>query len=94
MTDDMIQEFVLGLYEGFGSLIRHPYLGATNEGPLGFPKGIGRGICGFGCHTMAGEYTYCIDTNRSLSLLHRFYEALISFFASNFRVTGILVERH
>lgn len=66
MTDDVIQEFVLGLYEGFGGLIRHPYLGTTNEGPLGFPKGIGRGIWGFGCHTLAGECRYYIYTNRTL----------------------------
>ncbi|KAF2824116.1 UDP-Glycosyltransferase/glycogen phosphorylase [Ophiobolus disseminans] len=47
------KEFTLGLYEAFSGLIRHPYLGAKNEGPLGFPKGIGRGVYGFGCHTMA-----------------------------------------
>jgi hypothetical protein len=49
------QELVFGLYEAFSGLVKHPYLGAKIEGPLGFPRGIGRGVFGFGCHTLAGK---------------------------------------
>lgn len=48
------QELVLGLYEAFSSLVKHPYMGAKTEGPLGFPKGIPRGMGAFMCHLMAG----------------------------------------
>ncbi|KAF1915267.1 hypothetical protein BDU57DRAFT_518153 [Ampelomyces quisqualis] len=47
------KELVLGFYDAFSGLVKHPYLGAKIEGPLGFPKGIGRGCWGFGCHSMA-----------------------------------------
>jgi sterol 3beta-glucosyltransferase len=55
-TDKTPQEFVLGIYEAFCSLVRHPYVGAKIEGPLGFPKGIGRGFSAFLCHLMAGKH--------------------------------------
>lgn len=56
IANSWTQEFVLGLYEGLSGLVMHPYLGAKLEGPLGFPKGVGRGVWGLGCHTMAGQY--------------------------------------
>lgn len=45
----------MGIYEAFSGLVKHPYLGAKLEGPLGVPKGLGRGVFGFGCHTLAGR---------------------------------------
>jgi hypothetical protein len=53
----LYQEFVLGLGEGVGDIVWHPYIGAKREGPLGAMEGIGRGLTGFGCHTLAGTYT-------------------------------------
>ncbi|KAJ6280307.1 glycosyltransferase [Bipolaris maydis] len=47
------KEFRLGLYDAFTGLIKHPYLGTKLDGPLGLPKGIGRGIGGFVCHASA-----------------------------------------
>ncbi|XP_014559220.1 glycosyltransferase family 1 protein [Bipolaris victoriae FI3] len=47
------KEFRLGLYDAFTGLVKHPYLGTKLEGPLGLPKGIGRGIGGFACHASA-----------------------------------------
>jgi hypothetical protein len=49
------KEFVLGSYEAFSSIVRHPYVGAKTEGPAGFFKGIGRGYWAFGNHLLAGE---------------------------------------
>jgi sterol 3beta-glucosyltransferase len=37
--------------------VRHPYLGAKQEGPLGFGKGVGRGLGGLFFHSHAGEST-------------------------------------
>lgn len=45
----------MGFGDAFQGIIRHPYLGAKEEGALGFGKGIGRAIGGFYCHLMAGE---------------------------------------
>lgn len=54
-TDQGSQEFVMGFSDAFVGIVRHPYLGATQEGPLGFVKGLGRGLGGFYCHSLAGE---------------------------------------
>lgn len=67
------QELVFGLYEAFSGLVKHPYLGAKIEGPLGFPRGIGRGVFGFGCHTLAGKYT----TPRALGISEADYSIAI-----------------
>ena len=40
------EEFVFGIYDGLTGLALHPYYGAR-EGPLGFVKGVGKGIGGF-----------------------------------------------
>ncbi|MCJ1475180.1 hypothetical protein MMC13_003840 [Lambiella insularis] len=40
------QEFYYGVYDGWTGLLRHPYNGAK-EGPVGFVKGIGKGVGGF-----------------------------------------------
>jgi hypothetical protein len=63
-----MQELVLGLFEAFSSLIEHPYLGAKLEGPLGFPRGVGRGIGAFLCHMLAGEYTKMWQLGREFAL--------------------------
>ncbi|KAI8931389.1 hypothetical protein NX059_011721 [Plenodomus lindquistii] len=49
------KEFVLGFVVAFGGIIKHPYLGAKQEGPGGFGKGIARAAGAFHCHSMAGE---------------------------------------
>ncbi len=46
----------MGSVDAFQGLVRHPYLGAKQEGALGFGKGIGRGLGGFYFHMMAGTY--------------------------------------
>lgn len=51
------QEFVLGFYEAFAGVVRHPYIGAQTEGPIGAVKGVGRAFSGFGCHILAGTST-------------------------------------
>jgi hypothetical protein len=51
---DVSQELILGFGDAFIGLVRHPYLGAEQEGVLGFGKGVGRGIGGFCLHSMAG----------------------------------------
>lgn len=45
---------MLGISDAAQGIIRHPYLGAKQEGPLGFGKGIGRAFAGFYFHLMAG----------------------------------------
>ncbi|KAJ8118746.1 hypothetical protein OPT61_g357 [Boeremia exigua] len=50
------KEFVLGFGDAFQGLVRHPYLGAKQEGALGFGKGIGRGIGGFYFHVFAAIF--------------------------------------
>jgi hypothetical protein len=51
------KEFVLGFGDALLGIVRHPYLGAKQEGPLGFGKGLGRGLGGLYFHSMAGEST-------------------------------------
>jgi sterol 3beta-glucosyltransferase len=50
------KEFVFGLSDALLGIVRHPYLGARQEGALGFGKGIGRGLGGLYCHSMAGKF--------------------------------------
>ncbi|KAF9694720.1 hypothetical protein EKO04_007312 [Ascochyta lentis] len=50
------KEFVLGFGDALQGVVRHPYLGAKQEGPLGFGKGIGRAFGGFYCHLMAAIF--------------------------------------
>ncbi|KAF2025017.1 UDP-Glycosyltransferase/glycogen phosphorylase [Setomelanomma holmii] len=50
------KEFVLGTYEAFSGLVRHPYVGAKTEGPAGFIKGIGRGYWAFSNHLLAAIF--------------------------------------
>ncbi|KZM23991.1 transferase [Ascochyta rabiei] len=50
------KEFVLGFADALQGVVRHPYLGAKEEGPLGFGKGIGRSISGFYLHSMAAIF--------------------------------------
>lgn len=45
----------MGLVDALQGIVRHPYLGAKEEGPLGFGKGIGRAFGGFYCHLFAGK---------------------------------------
>lgn len=54
-TNRDLKEFILGFGDALQGFVRHPYLGAKQEGPLGFGKGVGRSIAGFYCHSMAGK---------------------------------------
>jgi sterol 3beta-glucosyltransferase len=47
----------MGFADAFQGIVRHPYLGAKQEGFGGFGKGIGRAFGGFYCHSMAGVYS-------------------------------------
>jgi sterol 3beta-glucosyltransferase len=49
--------------------VRHPYLGAKQEGSLGFGKGIGRGLGGLFFHSMAGKSTRKRSKHASLTIL-------------------------
>ncbi|MCJ1385661.1 hypothetical protein MMC17_008784 [Xylographa soralifera] len=40
------EELVYGVYDGVTGLVKHPYQGAK-EGPVGFVKGVGKGVGGF-----------------------------------------------
>ncbi|KAF2626779.1 glycosyltransferase family 1 protein [Macroventuria anomochaeta] len=50
------KEFFLGFGDAFQGIVRHPYLGAKQEGLVGFGKGIGRGVGGFYFHSMAAIF--------------------------------------
>ncbi|KAL6709290.1 hypothetical protein ACN47E_001697 [Coniothyrium glycines] len=50
------KEFVLGIGEALGGILRHPYVGAKVEGPIGFGKGIGRGLFAFLPHALAAIF--------------------------------------
>jgi sterol 3beta-glucosyltransferase len=54
ITLTVSQELVFGIGDAFVGTVRHPYLGAKQEGPIGFGKGVGRGFAGFFFHFMAG----------------------------------------
>ena len=56
---------MLSLYDAFSGLVKHPYKGAKLEGPLGLGKGVGRGVWGFGTHTLAGKYTIMFTVGRT-----------------------------
>ena len=70
---------MLGFGDALVGIARHPYLGAKQEGALGFGKGLGRGLGGLYFHSMAGELT-----------LH--CEICLSNVTSNLRRTRILLE--
>ena len=46
----------MGFADAFQGIVRHPYLGAKQEGFGGFGKGIGRAFAGFWCHSLAGTH--------------------------------------
>ncbi|RAR07338.1 glycosyltransferase family 1 protein [Stemphylium lycopersici] len=50
------KEFVLGFGDALVGIARHPYLGAKQEGALGFGKGLGRGLGGLYFHSMAAIF--------------------------------------
>ena len=52
------KEFVLGLSDALVGIVRHPYLGAKQEGAMGFGKGIGRGLAGLYLHLGAGKFGF------------------------------------
>jgi sterol 3beta-glucosyltransferase len=56
---------VLGFGDALLGIVRHPYLGAKQEGSLGFGKGVGRGLAGLCFHSMAGELHW-----RMLEIMH------------------------
>lgn len=41
------EEFVYGIYDGWTGLVVQPYRGAKRGGPVGFIKGVGKGVGGF-----------------------------------------------
>jgi hypothetical protein len=41
------EEFAYGVYDGFTGIMVQPYIGARDNGALGFFKGIGMGLTGF-----------------------------------------------
>ena len=41
------EEFIYGIYDGVTGLVLQPYHGAREKGPVGFIKGIGKGVGGF-----------------------------------------------
>jgi len=79
----------MGIYEAFGGIVRHPYIGAKIEGPIGFGKGIGRGIWGFGCHILAGMYIFPLPSPITIVLIHALgRQALTSHNAAMFALPG------
>lgn len=50
------KEVYYGLYDGFTGLVTQPYNGAKHDGPLGFVKGIGRGVGGLVFKTSAAAF--------------------------------------
>ncbi|KAL5117639.1 hypothetical protein ACEQ8H_004532 [Pleosporales sp. CAS-2024a] len=47
------KEFVLGFGEGLAGILRHPYVGAKREGPVGAVRGVGRGLIACLWHILA-----------------------------------------
>ena len=41
------EEFIYGIYDGWTGLVLQPYKGAKRGGPVGFVKGVGKGVGGF-----------------------------------------------
>lgn len=50
------KEFAYGLYDGWTGLVKHPYMGAKQQGPVGFAKGIGKGVGGFVLKDLAAVF--------------------------------------
>lgn len=50
------KEFVLGHYDAWSGLVKHPYRGAKQEGPKGFGKGVFRAGRGFMTNTLAAIF--------------------------------------
>ena len=50
------EEFVFGVYDGVTGLVRHPYVGAREDGPVGFFKGVGKGVGGFVLKDLAAVF--------------------------------------
>lgn len=41
------EEFIYGIYDGWTGVVLQPYRGAKRGGPVGFVKGVGKGVGGF-----------------------------------------------
>jgi hypothetical protein len=63
------KEFVLGFGDALFGIVRHPYLGAKEEGVLGFGKGVGRSLGGFWFHSMAGKLSTHTQESACLTML-------------------------
>ncbi|CZT44006.1 uncharacterized protein RSE6_04126 [Rhynchosporium secalis] len=50
------KEVYYGLYDGITGLVTQPYSGTKRDGPLGFVKGVGRGIGGLALKTSAAAF--------------------------------------
>ncbi|KAK0100746.1 hypothetical protein ONS95_007196 [Cadophora gregata] len=50
------KEVYYGLYDGITGLVTQPYSGAQRDGPVGFVKGVGRGIGGLAFKTTAAAF--------------------------------------
>jgi len=50
------KEVYYGLYDGITGLVTQPYSGAKRDGPIGFVKGVGRGIGGLMFKTTAAAF--------------------------------------
>ena len=51
------QELALGTYDGFAGIFTQPIIGAMEEGPVGFLKGLGKGFMGTPFKVLAGKST-------------------------------------
>jgi len=52
----------LGVYDGVTGLFQQPAEGARKEGPLGFAKGLGKGLGGVVLKPIAGQSQICKRT--------------------------------
>ena len=50
------KEVYYGLFDGITGLVTQPYSGAQREGPVGFVKGVGRGVGGLAFKTTAAAF--------------------------------------
>ncbi|KAH7407275.1 hypothetical protein BKA64DRAFT_666200 [Cadophora sp. MPI-SDFR-AT-0126] len=50
------KEVCYGLYDGITGLVTQPYSGAQRDGPVGFVKGVGRGVGGLAFKTTAAAF--------------------------------------
>jgi sterol 3beta-glucosyltransferase len=70
----------MGFSDAFQGIVRHPYLGAKQEGFGGFGKGVGRAFCGLYLHSMAGVHNPFLP--------HR----LVLTFSAIFGIPGYFLE--